>query len=166
MEEMHGTFLSKYDETFCRKFSGPYFDELRASYTATLAAIRHPDARARWGALTMLETYWPQGPEFPQVSEQLAVGDGDLEVRCRAISCLGQYYSDSHDPRISARFVGIIIDDSQPRPCRFFAYLGLLALMGRHGAQEADLRTFRIPDDIDWAFVEQCRWTESGVEDA
>ncbi len=149
-----GRFNSDVSRVYCQRAAGPYFDSLARSFDDALSHLNHPEPQARLGALFFFRYYWKPPADFAEICETLAFEDVDGEVRCAALTTLiSDYYCDSHDCRIGRQLAEVVRDETKPSINRYVAYVGLIGLTGWTG-QTPDWRTFRMPDDVVWEFVE------------
>ena len=151
--DLSGIFETDNRRKICAITAGPYFDELLRSREIAHAYLRHPDPRARLGALLIIRDYWKPSPDFAQVCEKLIIEDDDPNVRCAALSTLGANYYGFLEARIGRMFAEIVRDEGQPQPCRYVAYLGLLAMKDLE-VRQLDAKTFQPSRDVNWEYVE------------
>jgi hypothetical protein len=121
------------------------------NYERTKDNLTHVDPRARLGALFLLRDYWGAPPGFPELCEQFAFADEDLQVQSGGLSSICGCYYGTHDVRMGKLLAGIVRDDKRPMMIRRIAYLGLFALRGIKN--RPNIYGFMFPQEIDWQFV-------------
>src|SRR5438132_6070453 len=117
-----GVFTRDSDREICKKYAGPYFENMLISYEATQEYLKHPDPRARIGALAMMRDYWRPKGDFACECEQIARDDADLTVRCIAVNCLISCYYGTRDTRIGRWLAKVVRDETSPAIYRRQAY--------------------------------------------
>jgi hypothetical protein len=114
------------------------------------------DPKFRCAALLALKNCWECDERFGSLCERLAFDDPDVEVRSLALSCLAGFYAAADNTRVERLIAWIVYDSREPRKIRVSAYQSLFIIRRMsllRGARDALSEAFRVPEDIDWAFV-------------
>ncbi|MCR4416021.1 MAG: tetratricopeptide repeat protein [Thermoguttaceae bacterium] len=140
--------------------AGPHLGEMLQSRENARQHLTNPDPRIRLAALQVLEHVWnpKPGDDLSRECERMALEDADPQVRSSALFTLGACYHGTDDLRIGKLLAGVVRDDAQPSGCRQSAYLALYAIKRQRFpaglVRTLAQRSMRIPDEIDWAFVD------------
>ena len=144
-----------------RQLVGPLVDKILESRQDTLGHLEHSDSKVRFVALSAMVDYWKvRFPDpFVQVCETMALNDPDLQIRSVALSSLGMCYADTNHANVGRLLATIVYSESEPTHARGAAYFSLFALRGSRLLRPRDYPNLlagnvRIPEDIDWAFVD------------
>lgn len=145
----------------------PRVDILLQDRSAAFQCLFSSHRAARLAGLSILRSHWKPDAEFSTICERLALHDSDLGVRACALVCLGSCYSKTSDRRIGRLLADIVYDESQATKIREFAYMAMFpvfAVPSYPSPMEAMVNgTFRIPDDVNWSFVDSIRSGEYPV---
>jgi hypothetical protein len=136
---------------------GPGVQTLLQSQEATEAHIDDADPRMRFAALTLMTYHWGPTEEFQKRCEDMAFHDPDAKVRSRAIGCLGACFHDTDNRRLERLLADIVCNESATYAQRRAAYVALFEISGANMPWVEVIANLRIPEDIDWAFVESFR---------
>ena len=117
--------------------------------------LTHADSELRRWALFALSNLWKKDDKLAQLFEKLACEDPNVQVRSKALFCLASYTGAGNE-RIEQLIAWIVFDSCEPREIRICAYQCLF-LVARAKCPDAlhpsKIESFRVPEDIDWAFV-------------
>jgi HEAT repeat protein len=94
-----------------------------------------------------------------RICENALTEEEDANVRQCAADGLGVCNSGANDPRIGRILSAIVKDESEDNRVRRAAYLSLYILTDKdlefeHGTDLVALTESRIPEDVDWSFVD------------
>jgi hypothetical protein len=115
--------------------------------------LDHPDPRFRCVALHLLQKTRPRPEWLAKLSQQLADGDPDPQVRGVAVHCLGTCYAGTNDARIGKVVAAKVRSTSEDDRVRAAAFFVLHEIRGVCSL-EWPLATWRFPEDVDWSFVD------------
>lgn len=156
--------LRKEQEAEWRTLAGPWYEKMLEDRGVAEELLRHCDRNVRLAALGVISFVWRPNAEDPCVTvlEILAVEDPDAEVRSVALCALGACYRGTSEPRLKRLLADLVADEAQPTTARRCAYQALCAIDGRQMPSWPGLfadppSMLRIPDDVDWAFVNAAR---------
>jgi tetratricopeptide (TPR) repeat protein len=123
--------------------------------------LRHPDPMVRMTAVSIVFNYWgaKPGDEATRVCEEIAIHDTDFNPRSAALSALGECYLNTDDIRIGRLLANVARDEGEVEICRLSACEALHSLRGLSqplwpGARAVPPTMPRVPEDIDWSFVD------------
>lgn len=149
------------ERSFWERLAGPLAERMLQTQDVAVQSLGHPDPKVRMVALRVVSFYWgvKPGDESVRVCEQMALGERDSEVRSAALTALGVCYERTDDVRIGRLLATIVNDDREAPISRLGAYQALFAVRGLTqplwpGALAQPPTLPRVPEDIDWSFVE------------
>lgn len=132
-----------------RMVAGEYFDRMTTSYENCSQFFRHSEAKARLGAILVARDLWTSETTLISDMKRVLRTDSDSNVRAAAITTLSSKVAEG-DRGTGRLFAEIVMDETQDVICRYSAYLGVFAVLGR----EAEFLTgCKIPEDVDWELV-------------
>jgi len=146
---------------YWRQLAGEHFEAMLGSERAAEQLLAHPDPHVRIAALEILCDHWHKhkDKDFAQRAETMAFEDADPSVRCIALSIWGACYRRTDDVRVGKMLAEIVRNASEPFKRRRAAYIALYGVRGKlfpvpEDAAPDFLEHFRIPEDVDWSFVD------------
>ena len=141
-------------DSFLRDICGDKLDEFLASRESAERYLHDPSWILRWTAISVLERFWGCNKELAAACERLALEDPHEQVRRSALSTLVCCYTRTNDRRIGALLAKIVRDADRSLEIRQTAYHGLFRVKGVNPPERPIPGRYRIPKDIDWAFVD------------
>src|SRR5439155_18152753 len=119
--------------------------------------LRNPTPDIRNVALEVLSFHWKQKGNFVATCETIAFDDPIPRIRAIALLCLARCYEATDDVRIGRLLASVVREESPYPDIRRAAYHGLFILRDLQltwpGLAARPPTELRIPEDIDWAFV-------------
>jgi hypothetical protein len=144
-----------------RSLAGPLYERMLGSRSAAEELLGDEDRNVRLASLGVLSFVWRPKPEdyCATLLEEVALEDVDPQVRATALCALGACHNGTSNPRVGRLVAEIVVDESQPITSRRCAYQALFAIRGAimpawPGLYANPQTMLRIPEDVDWAFVE------------
>lgn len=137
-----------------RDICGDKLDDFLASRESAERYLHDPSWRLRWTAIAALEHFWGCNHDLAAACERLAFEDPHQRVRHSALLTLVRCYSGTNDRRIGALLAQIVRDADLSLETRQAAYHGLFRVKGVNPPNRPIPGRYRIPKDIDWAFVD------------
>jgi HEAT repeats len=140
-----------------RALIGNSLDEMLRSRGVTEGYLGNQNPDVRYVAFSVMIGDWKPNPQTVTTCTKAASQDPDTRVRKAAIHIVAIYYSGTNDRTIGSLLARIVRDETETFEVRFAAYDGLFAVRGTPTISRPLLNmlpdTFRIPEDVDWEFV-------------
>lgn len=145
--------------------AGARLGDILKSRDSAASYLRDHDSSLRQAALFALKHYWRPDKDFERLCEELLCNDPDVAVRAAALSCLSGCLRQTDDARVGRLVADLVVDPNQAIRLRRAAYVALFQIRGMPPQKlaEAASRELRIPDDVDWEFVNSFRGVKKGI---
>jgi hypothetical protein len=143
--------------THLEMMAGAALQSLLESKEATQEHLDDADAKMRCAALTLMTYHWGPTEQFKNRCEAMAFEDSDSIVRSTAMSCLGWCFRGTDDRRIEKLLASVVCDNTADVRNRRSAYISLFHTKGvpsERMPRAKLLANLRVPEDVDWAFVQ------------
>jgi hypothetical protein len=122
--------------------------------------LQHPSWRLRLAAISILRERWKLYEELARVLEKMAFEDAHPQVRASALFSLACCLEGTNE-RIGQMLASVVKNPALSKDFRASAYNGLFRLRGRPASQSPMPGTYRVPEDVDWQFVDSFITTTS-----
>jgi hypothetical protein len=134
----------------------PHRDRMLSRAEHAVGYLSDLSSDRRVAALLILSDFWKRNDaEFRHICEQVALRDPDRSVRGAALAALGACLRGSNDSHVGNFLANFVRNSSLPHPLRHFAYAALWELSGLPKTGRPQLDGYRIPEDVNWDFVDR-----------
>jgi hypothetical protein len=132
---------------------GERLDEMRLSSDHAERFLQDPCWKHRLAAIVILREIWGVDERLAAACERMAFEDSHTQVRQSALSNLAQCFSGTDDRRIGILLAQVVSDQAESESFRATVYRGLFTLRDVPMLSRPFPFTERIPEDVDWPFV-------------